>query len=435
MTSCPVRGEDFPPVGLLNDASGPEVTQLLPYAEVAPPIDPALAAEFVRTFAREVTGEDPAPRLREVSAELDRTGDYTHTAAELTWAGRVSWRTAERCVGRAYWHGLRIRDRRHVDDPRQVAAETIQHARESLSGGRIRPTMTVFAATPPGRTGPRIVNEQLIRYAGDPKYAPLREHARDLGWNWDGDRWDVLPLICFADGGPPCVVDIPRDAVAEVPLEHPHHPWLAELGLRWHALPIITDMRLEAGGKWYLAPFGGWYVETEISARNLADSDRLDMLPVIATLLGLDRSQTWTDWRSAATVVLNQAVLWSFQRAGVRISDQHTEAGRFLEHLAREARAGRAAQENVDWSWVNLPSASPTPTYHRFYRHQPDLPLPRLSRFGRAPARPQSPAPHPVPPHPHPGPPHAHPSPHPSPHPVPPPSHRHPAPAPRHPST
>jgi nitric-oxide synthase len=245
----------------------------------------------------------------------------------------------------------------------------------------------------------------------------------------------VLPLVCSTGGGPPHVADIPRDAVAEVPLEHPHHPWLAELGLRWHALPIITDMRLEAGGKWYLAPFGGWYVETEISARNLADSDRLDMLPVIATLLGLDRSQTWTDWRSAATVVLNQAVLWSFQRAGVRISDQHTEAGRFLEHLAREERAGRAAQENVDWSWVNLPSASPTPTYHRYYRHQPDLPLPRLARFGRPPlptSRPQLPAPHPVPP------PHA---PHPShqppalPQPAPAPPRRHPAPSQRHPST
>lgn len=399
MTSCPVRGEWSAPVGLLNDVRAGKVTELPP-VEVAPPVDRRLAVEFVRAYAREVTRADPGPRLREVLAELDRTGDYTHTAEELTWAARVSWRTADRCVGRAYWHGLRVRDRRHVTDPRQIAAETIEHARESFAGGRIRPTMTVFAATPPGGTGARIVNEQVIRYAGDPRCAPVRELARDLGWSWDGDRWAVLPLVTVTGSGHPYVTDIPRDAVAEVPLEHPHHPWLADLGLRWHALPIITDMRLEAGGKWYLAPFGGWYVGTEISARNLADTDRLDMLPEIATLLGLDRSQAWTDWRSAATVVLNQAVLWSFQRAGVRISDQHTEGGRFLEHLARERRAGRAGQENVDWSWVNLPSASPTPPYHRYYRHQPDLPLPRLSRWAPMPVptpRPQLPAPHPVP--------------------------------------
>lgn len=210
----------------------------------------------------------------------------------------------------------------------------------------------------------------------------------------------MLPLlVCGTDAGRrtgPAVLPVPPDAVVEVGLEHPCLPWLAELDLRWHALPIITDMRLEAGGKWYLVPFGGWYVETEISARNLADPDRLDLLPLIASRLGLDRSQTWTDWRNAATVALNQAVLWSFARDGIRISHHHTEAERLLEHLAREGRAGRAWQENVDWSWVNLPSATPTPTYHRYYRHQPDLPLPRLVRY-RSSAPPSSPVPPPRP--------------------------------------
>src|SRR5215204_960575 len=115
-------------------------------------------------------------------------------------------------------------------------------------------------------------------------------------------RSTLFPYTTLFRSHGPVAVPVPPDAVAEVRLEHPHHPWFAELGLRWHALPIITDMRLEAGGKWYLVPFGGWYVETEISARNLADPDRLDMLPLIATRLGLDQSQTWTDWRNAATV-------------------------------------------------------------------------------------------------------------------------------------
>jgi nitric-oxide synthase, bacterial len=374
--SCPVRHG----VSLAEpDRTEPE--------ETAPPVDHAAAETFIRLFHAEVLGTDPDDRLRAVHAELHRTGDYVHTQAELQWASRVAWRNADRCVGRAYWQGLRVRDRRHVDDPRQVAAETAEHARQSFNGGHIRPTMTVFAPAAPGTTGPRIANEQLIRYAGDPRYHALRDLATGLGWDWDGDQWAVLPLVVRSDRAGPVVAPVPADAVVEVQLEHPWFRWFADLGLRWHALPIITDMRLEAGGKWYLVPFGGWYVETEISARNLADPDRLDMLPQIATRLGLDRSQVWTDWRNAATVALNQAVLWSFARDGIRISHHHVEAERLLEHLAREGRAGRAWQENVDWSWVNLPSATPTPTFHRYYRHQPDLPLPRLVRFrSRCPA-------------------------------------------------
>jgi nitric-oxide synthase len=394
---CPVRRE----VPVAAGAAGPRCTATLlaPPAEVAPPVDPGAAESFVRLHHAEVLGADPTARLAAVRAELAATGDYTQTPAELLWAARVAWRNADRCVGRAYWSGLRVRDLRHVSDLAGVAAETAEHARLSFNGGLIRPTMTVFAATAPGRTGPRILNEQLIRYAGDPRYRPLRQLATDLGWRWDGDRWAVLPLVLHSDRDPPVVAPVPPDAVAEVRLEHPSFPWFPRLGLRWHALPIITDMRLEAGGKWYLVPFGGWYVETEIAARNLADPDRFDLLPEIATLLGLDRTQTWTDWRNAATVVLNQAVLWSFARDRIRISHHHAEAQRLLDHLSREGRAGRGWQENVDWSWVNLPSATPTPTYHRYYRHQPELPLPRLVRF-RPPATVPPPMPPPMPPRP-----------------------------------
>lgn len=396
--ACPVHPNPTTLAG--PPPAGGSVPGLPDEEELAPPVEWSAAETFVRLHHAEALGTDPADRLREVRTELHRTGDYTHTPAELTWAARVSWRNADRCVGRAYWQGLRVRDRRAVDDPAGIAAETAEHARVSFNNGHVRPTMTVLGPTAPGTAGPRILNEQLIRYAGDPRYRPLRDLATDLGWRWDGDRWAVLPLlVCGSRGGRrtgPVVLPVPPDAVVEVGLEHPCLPWLAELDLRWHALPIITDMRLEAGGKWYLVPFGGWYVETEISARNLADPDRLDLLPLIASRLGLDRSQAWTDWRNAATVALNQAVLWSFARDGIRISHHHTEAERLLEHLAREGRAGRAWQENVDWSWVNLPSATPTPTYHRYYRHQPELPLPRLVRY-RSSDLPSSPVPPPRP--------------------------------------
>ena len=69
----------------------------------------------------------------------------------------------------------------------------------------------------------------------------------------------------------------------EVPLVHPELEWFAELRLRWHAVPAISNMPLAIGGITYpAAPFNGWYVGTEIGARNLADADRYDLLPVVA---------------------------------------------------------------------------------------------------------------------------------------------------------
>ena len=48
-------------------------------------------------------------------------------------------------------------------------------------------------------------------------------------------------------------------------------------------------MRLEIGGIDYpMAPFNGWYMGTEIGARNLADQDRYNLLPKVAEIMELD---------------------------------------------------------------------------------------------------------------------------------------------------
>ena len=98
--------------------------------------------------------------------------------------------------------------------------------------GRIRPTITVFAPDAPGRPGPRILNSQLIGYAGhrrgstvigDPAHLAVTRLATELGWR-PGDppgRFDLLPLIIQAPGLPPARFDLPTDAVLEVPLRHP----------------------------------------------------------------------------------------------------------------------------------------------------------------------------------------------------------------------
>jgi Nitric oxide synthase, oxygenase domain len=51
---------------------------------------------------------------------------------------------------------------------------------------------------------------------------------------------------------------------------------------------------------------------TEIGARNLADVDRYDLLPVVASRLGQDITKERSLWRDRALVELNLAVLHSF---------------------------------------------------------------------------------------------------------------------------
>ncbi|MDI2130340.1 nitric oxide synthase oxygenase [Yinghuangia seranimata] len=344
--------------------------------------DPDEAREFLAGFHRETAaagrGEEAfEARWREVRTQIDRSGTYTHTLDELTWGARVAWRNSARCIGRLYWNSLHIRDRRGMFRVGDVAAECVEHLRSTWRGGRIRPTITVFAPDTPDQAGPRIWNEQLVRYAGyvmpdgtrvgDGRTSGITTYARSLGWRGPGGRFDVLPLIVEHERDGVRWFPLPRNAVHEVPITHPEYPQVAELDLRWHAVPAIANMRLEIGGVTYgAAPFNGWYMQTEIGARNLVDADRYDVLPDLARLLGLDTSSERTLWRDRALVELNRAVLHSFDTAGAAITDHHTESERFLRHLGREEDAGRGCP--ADWSWIVPPvSGGLTPVYHRYY--------------------------------------------------------------------
>ena len=119
-------------------------------------------------------------------------------------------------------------------------------------------------------------------------------------------------------------------------------------------MPALSNMCLEIGGICYpAAPFNGWYMGTEIGARNLADTDRYDLLPAVAEGLGLDTGTDRTLWKDRALVELNRSVLHSFDRAGVTVTDHHTESRRFVTHLDREERKGRRV--GADWSWIVPP--------------------------------------------------------------------------------
>ncbi|HEY0637248.1 MAG TPA: nitric oxide synthase oxygenase [Pseudonocardiaceae bacterium] len=378
-------------VGLLPAAPDPPERTGDPAPDAAA-ADLAEAEEFLRQYHAEHPGAGPVgPRLARVRAEVAATGTYRHTTPELAHGARVAWRNSSRCIGRLYWRSLMVRDLRHVRRPAEVAAECAEHLRIATNGGRVRPLISVFAPDAPDAPGPRIWNEQLVRYAGhrvdgadgadgavvgDPRYAGLTAAVRDMGWAAPATpgRFDVLPLVVETAQDGPVLADLPRDAILEVPLRHPELDWFAELRLRWHAVPAISNMRLRIGGVDYpAAPFNGWYMGTEIGARNLADADRYDLVRVVAERLGLDCTTDRTLWRDRGLVELNRAVLDSFEAAGVTITDHHTESRRFLRHLDREERAGRTCP--ADWSWIVPPmSASQTPVFHRRYDEADQLP-------------------------------------------------------------
>jgi len=347
----------------------------------------AAAKEFLELFhAENPRAGRLEPRLAAVMQEIDLTGTYWHTADELTFGARVAWRNNKRCIGRLYWRSLQVRDLRTVSDAGSVAAHCFDHLRSAHNGGKIRPMISVFAPETPNRPAPRIWNEQLIRYAGyeqpngrslgDPRYRAFTTKLIQRGWR-PPDRpgaFDVLPLVVETVDEGPRMFQLPGDAVQEVPLEHPELPWFAGLGLRWHAVPVISNNRLDIGGVSYpAAPFNGWYMGTEIGARNLADSDRYDLVPQVAERMGLDTSHEATLWRDQALVEINRAVLHSFNLNGVTVSDHHTESRRFLIHLEKEERAGRECP--ADWSWIVPPlSGSQTPVFHRYYDAKTQVP-------------------------------------------------------------
>jgi nitric-oxide synthase len=324
-------------------------------------------------------------RLRVVRREIDETGTYRHTEDELAHGARVAWRNSNRCIGRLFWESLQLRDMRHVATEEEVFASCVEHLHEAYNGGKIRPVITVFPTVNPGSEGIRIWNPQLIRYAGyrqadgsvkgDPLNCALTEAVRSLGWRGGaGTPFDVLPLVIQFPGRSPRLFELPPDAVVEVPIAHPDLDWFASLGLKWHALPALSCMRLEIGGVNYTAaPFNGWYMGTEIGARNFADEFRYNMLPVIAGKMGLDTRSDRSLWIDRALVELNVAVNHSFAMAKVSLVDHHTAARQFVRYSEREQKADRKI--TGEWTWLVPPmSGATTPVFHREYNNTIEKP-------------------------------------------------------------
>ncbi|MFB7243751.1 nitric oxide synthase oxygenase [Streptomyces populi] len=323
-----------------------------------------------------------ASRLRAVRSEIEATGTYRHTRAELETGARIAWRNHARCVGRTNWRALQLLDFRDRTTPDGIAEACWEHLRHSTNNGRLKAVISVFPQQRPDGAAVRVLNPQLLRYAGyrrrdgsvlgDPLHCELTEHVVRAGWEGAGTAFDLLPLVLHVPGHGPALYEVPQDAVLEVPISHPEYPWFGDLGLKWMANPAVSNMALVIGGVTYTAaPFSGWYLSSEIGARNFSDTSRYDMLPTVARKMGLDISHDRTLWKDRALVELTYAVQHSYRSAGVHILDHHTAAQQFIHHIEREEAAGRSVP--AQWSWINPPlSGSTTPTFHREY-DAPDL--------------------------------------------------------------
>jgi nitric-oxide synthase len=353
------------------------------YTETANPLEQRLrrlsalerreeARAFLCHFYQESGRSDSALRKRwaEVRRGLSRAGTYEHTEDELAYGARVAWRNHGRCIGRLYWESLEVFDCRGLNDPGAILARMAQHMREALGDGRIRSIISVFAPVRPNALPAYVESQQITQYAGyvqadgsilgDRQNVEATRIAISLGFQppEPKGRFDRLPILIRDRSDRRSLGEVPKSAIREVPIVHPEHSGIAELDLKWYAVPCVSSMILTIGGIDYpCAPFSGFYVSTEIASRDLVDKNRYDLLPQVATKLGYNPSKQGTAlWRDKALTELNVAVLHSFRAAGISMIDHHTASNQFMEFHQREQLHGRRVA--ADWRWIVPPQAS-----------------------------------------------------------------------------
>jgi len=308
--------------------------------------------------------------LEEVEKQINSHGKYELLDFELSYGAKVAWRNSNKCIGRLFWRTMEVLDCRHLNTEEGVFKALLNHIVFATNGGNIKSTITVFNA----HRNIRIWNPQLLNYAGyiqengtiigDPKNTLFTQKCINLGWKPGEGSFDLLPLVIKIGDRPVQYKCIPENIVKTVSIKHPQYKGFDRLKLKWYATPIISNMTLEIGGNHFMAaPFNGWYMGTEIGARNLSDEDRYNLLPDIAEVIGLDRRDKNSLWKDRALIELNQAVLHSFRGAGVKIIDHHSASKQFIQFMRQEAKEGRDV--TADWSWIAPPiSASTTQVFH-----------------------------------------------------------------------
>jgi nitric-oxide synthase len=347
------------------------------------------ALAFIHQYCTE-TGRDPQfmqQRLAQVKAELKRDNYYHHTAEELAFGARVAWRNHARCIGRLYWQSLEVADCRTVTEPESIAARMQDHLREAYNNGRIRSQISIFKPVEDQRLPATIENTQVLQYAaymqpdgsviGDRQNLEATRIAESMGWPRAEDTgpFDRLPLMIRDADDRRSIYPLADDVWREVLISHPNIKALAAMGLKWYAVPVVSNMILSIGGIDYpCAPFNGFYMCTEIASRDFADKKRYDLLPQVAEALGVVADDKRDPlWKDTVLTELNRAVLHSFEEAGVAMVDHHRASEQFMEFYRREQSCGRHIAS--DWRWVVPPQCSAaTDVFHLKMRNYHPVP-------------------------------------------------------------
>ncbi|WAR01150.1 NOS1-like protein [Mya arenaria] len=291
------------------------------------------ARDFINQYYQSIKRSNtPAHtnRWTEVEKAVLTSGTYELTTAELTFGAKTAWRNAPRCIGRIQWSKLQVFDARHITTARGMFEAICNHIKYGTNKGNIRSAITVFPPRTDGKHDFRVWNQQFIRYAGykqedgsvvgDPSNVELTQVCQKLGWKGKGTRFDVLPLVLQANGHDPELFEIPPELILEVHFKHPKFPWFADMGLRWYALPAVSSMVFDCGGLLFVAaPFNGWFMGTEIGARDLCDPFRYNLL----------------------------------ESQGVTITDHHAASDSFMKHLDNEQKLRGGCP--ADWVWIVPP--------------------------------------------------------------------------------
>lgn len=309
-------------------------------------------------------------RWAEVRGQIGRNGSYVHTPEELAYGARLAWRNTGRCIGRLFWESLDVVDCRHINDPEAMRAQILRHLDVAFGDGRIRSVISIFAPATSSTLPAWIESTQIAQYAchqladgtflGDRQNVEATRIALSMGWTPPATpgRFDLLPYLIRDAADRRHLCSLPDGAVREVKIAHPEHDALLALGLKWYAVPLVSNMILTIGGIDYpCAPFNGFYMGTEIASRNFADARRYDLLTDVARALDLPMETSGPGlWRDTALTELNRAVLHSFKAAGVTMIDHHTASDQFMAFHAREQAQGRRVA--ADWRWIVPPQAT-----------------------------------------------------------------------------
>ncbi len=341
------------------------------------------AQKFISQYYRETekSKEELTSRLVQIEEEIENKNDYQLTLDELSYGAKLAWRNSNRCVGRLFWKSLHVIDARSITSPIEAFKKLCEHIKLATNEGNIRSFITIFGASENRYSAPiQILNHQLIRYAGylqedgsiigDPQSVEFTKLCIQLGWESVGSHFDILPLVIKTNDGQLHLFEWPEDIILEIPITHPANQEVSELGLKWYAVPIISDMLLEIGGqKFYAAPFNGYYMSTEVATRNMADTHRYNQLPQIAQAFKMDTTNKSMLWQDRALIELNTAVLHSYEIAGVKMVDHHTATKQHQQFEQVENKSGRSI--TGDWTWLVPPmSGSLCPVFHQEFENR-----------------------------------------------------------------